>query len=75
MNIKNSVFVLAMIVASSMSAHNCHHLSKEQLLLLTAKLFQQNSYLKVELDKAKHKLHENHPFHTLEKEIEHFFKG
>jgi hypothetical protein len=75
MNIKNSLLILAMVTASSMSAHNCDHLLKEQLLILNAKLFLQNACLKEELAKAKHKLHEEHPFHQLEKDIARLIKG
>ena len=82
MKINVILLLSSFLLASNAFAYHHHfhkekleHLSHHRLVELALLQYEQNKCLKEELEKAKHKLHEEHRFHALEKALVHFFIG
>ena len=78
MNLKNSLFAIALIFSSGALAHNHHDSTKQELLVVLIhdekrieNLEKQVECLKAALAHCKHKFDEKHQIHELYKAYEH----
>ena len=82
MKINIVLLLSSLLLASNAFAYHHHfhdenlkRLSHHQLVELAKLLHEQNKCLKEELEKAKHKLHEEHQVYVIEKALVRFFIG